>query len=118
MDGDVSFLELGSTEADTGRSQIFFEKVFGWHFHAMPQGGGWFQAPTIRVGLHGNDPGPAIYVFFEVSNLEEAMATVRTAGGEADPPVTEEPGFGSFSNCRDPQGIRFGLHQKPGSRSS
>jgi hypothetical protein len=35
----------------------------------------------------------------------------RPAGGEADPPASEEPGFGRFSSCRDPQGIRFGLHQ-------
>jgi uncharacterized protein len=112
MDGDVSFLELGSTEADTAKSSLFFEKIFGWHFNPMPQGGGWFQGPRIRVGLHGSDRGPGIYVFFEVSNLEEAIAIVRKAGGEADPSVTEEPGFGKFSNCRDPQGIRFGLHQR------
>jgi predicted enzyme related to lactoylglutathione lyase len=40
------------------------------------------------------------------------MALVREAGGQADPPAPEEPGFGRFSNCRDPQGIRFGLHQR------
>jgi predicted enzyme related to lactoylglutathione lyase len=111
--GNVSFLELGSSETDTAKSQRFFEKVFGWHFHPMPQGNGWFQAPQMRVGLHGNDPGPQIYVFFQVPNLAQAMATVRNAGGEADLPMAEEPGFGKFSNCRDPQGIRFGLHQRP-----
>jgi predicted enzyme related to lactoylglutathione lyase len=68
MQGNVSFLELGTS--DTERSRPFFERVFGWTF--------------------------------------------REAGGEADPPAPEEPGFGRFSNCRDPQGIRFGLHQKPG----
>jgi predicted enzyme related to lactoylglutathione lyase len=112
MQGNVSFIELGSAQTDTTKSQLFFQQVFGWHFHSMPQGGGWFQTPLIRVGLHGNDPGEQIYVFFEVPNLEEAMATVRGAGGEADPPMTEEPGFGRFASCRDPQGIRFGLHQK------
>jgi predicted enzyme related to lactoylglutathione lyase len=109
MQGDVSFLELGSVDAE--KSRPFFERVFGWSFHPMGQGGGWFQAPSIRVGLHGSDPQPQIYVFLEVPELEQAMARVREAGGEADPP-TSEPGFGRFSNCRDPQGIRFGLHQK------
>jgi len=113
MRGDVSFIELGSTETDTGSSEAFFEKIFGWHFNPMPRGGGWFQAPRMRVGLHGNDPGPGIYIFFEVSNLEEAIAAVQKAGGEADPSVTEESGFGRFASCRDPQGIRFGLHQRP-----
>jgi len=110
MHGDVSFLEFGSTDADTAKSQLFFQRIFGWHFHPMPQGGGWFQSSRIRIGLHGNDPVAQPYVFFEVPNLEQAMALVREAGGVADP-LTEEPGFGRFSNCSDPLGIRFGLHQ-------
>jgi predicted enzyme related to lactoylglutathione lyase len=63
------------------------------------------------MGMHGDDPQPQIYVFFEVPDLEQAIALVREAGGEAEPPA-EQPGFGRFSNCRDPQGIRFGLHQQ------
>jgi predicted enzyme related to lactoylglutathione lyase len=110
MYGNVSFLELGANGSDTAKSQAFFETVFGWPFQAMPQGGGWFQAPQIRVGLHGNDTEPQMYVFFDVGDLEQAITVVRDAGGEAEPP-TSAPGFGRFSNCRDPQGIRFGLHQ-------
>jgi predicted enzyme related to lactoylglutathione lyase len=109
MHGNVSFLELGSAKADSSRA--FFERVFGWGFHPMNQGGGWFQTPSIRVGLHGDDPQPQIYVFLEVPDLEPAMALVREAGGDAEPP-TSAAGFGRFSNCRDPQGIRFGLHEK------
>jgi uncharacterized protein len=109
MHGNVSFLELGT--ADTEKSRPFFERVFGWKFHPMGEGGGWFQTPLTRVGFHGNDPQPQIYVFLEVPDLDQAMALVREAGGEADTP-TSEPEFGKFSNCRDPQGIRFGLHQK------
>jgi len=74
-------------------------------------GGGWFQGPRIRVGLHGDDPGPKIYVFFEVPNLEAAMEAVRHAGGYVDPTITDEPDIRRFANCRDPLGIPFGLHQ-------
>jgi uncharacterized protein len=116
MHGDVSFLELGSSDAD--KTSPFFARVFGWSFHPMAQGGGWFQAPSIRVGLHGGDPKPQIYIFFEVPDLEQAMALVREAGGEAAAPMPEEPGFGRFANCRDPQGIQFGIHQRPAARSS
>jgi predicted enzyme related to lactoylglutathione lyase len=112
MNGDVSFLELGSTEADSSKSLAFFAAIFGWHAHPMPQGGGWFQGPRIRVGLHGNDPDrPTIYVFFGVPNLEAAMENVRHAGGHVDTLTTDEPNFGRFANCRDPLGIPFGLHQ-------
>jgi predicted enzyme related to lactoylglutathione lyase len=110
MHGNVSFLELGVPEADVSKTQAFFTRVFGWTFTPMPRGG-WFQAPSIRVGLHGNDTPAQIYVFLEVPDLEAAMNQVREAGGEADP-ANNEQGFGRFSFCRDPQGIRFGLHQR------
>ena len=110
MPGNVSFLEIGSKEAT--ESSTFFEKVFGWSFTPMADAGGWFQTPSIRVGLHGNDPQPQLHVFFDVTDLDVAIALVKASGGQADPPGPEEPGFGRFSNCQDPQGIRFGLHQK------
>jgi hypothetical protein len=59
MHGNVSFIELGTS--DTERSRPFFERVFGWTFNPMAQGGGWFQAPSMRVGFHGEDT-PQIYV--------------------------------------------------------
>lgn len=110
MHSDVSFVEIGTI--DTDQSRTFFEKVFGWQFHPMPQGGGWFQASSMRVGLHGGDPALKLYTFFEVPDLEAAILAVREAGGEAEAAAPEEPGFGRFSNCRDPQGVQFGLHQK------
>jgi len=99
MHGSVSFVEIGTT--DTDRTHAFFERVFGWKFTPMSHGGGWFQTPSMRMGLHGNDPQP------------QALASVRDAGGTAENSGEEVPGFGRFANCRDPQGIVFGLHQRP-----
>jgi uncharacterized protein len=110
MGSEVSFIEIGA--GDAGRAHAFLEKLFGWDFHVMGTGPeGWFQTPSIKVGVHGNDPAPGIFVFFGVSNLEAAIAKVRELRGEAGEPA-DEPGFGRFSTCRDPQGIRFGLHQR------
>ena len=78
----------------------------------MGDASGWFQTPSIKAGLHGGDPQPQLYVFFGVADLDAAVALVKASGGQADLPVPEEPGFGRFSNCHDPLGIRFGLHQK------
>ena len=72
---------------------------------------GWFQTASMRAGLHSDDPEPGILVFFPVTDLEAAVAKVIALGGEATPPGTPEPGFGRFAMCKDPQGIRFGLHQ-------
>lgn len=111
MHGDISFLELGAIEADTSKSLTFFSAVFGWQGHPMPQGGAWLQGPRIRIGLHGSDPGPKIYVFFQVPQLEAALQKVRDAGGVVESSITDERDFGRFVNCRDPLGIAFGLHQ-------
>jgi predicted enzyme related to lactoylglutathione lyase len=102
--GQVSYLEIGS--GDVAATRAFFAAVFGWPCHDEA----WFQTPTIKAGLHGEDPSPQIYVYFNVSDIEAAAARVRAAGGEAEEP-TDEPGFGRFVNCRDPSGIRFGLHR-------
>jgi predicted enzyme related to lactoylglutathione lyase len=112
MSGTVSHLELGSKDASVSRA--FFEHVFGWRFNPMGESGeGWFQTSSIKVGLHGDDPEPRVYVFLDVPDLAVAIASVRAAGGQAEEPGPVEPGFGRFSQCRDPQGIRFGLHELP-----
>jgi uncharacterized protein len=109
MKSEVSYIEFGA--GDAGKARAFLVQMFGWDFHLMGPGPeGWFQTPSIKAGLHGNDPTPGIFVFFSVPDLEEAIAKVRELGGEAGEP-SEEPGFGRFSTCRDPQGIPFGLHQ-------
>ncbi|MEM8808084.1 MAG: VOC family protein [Cyanobacteria bacterium P01_G01_bin.38] len=112
MTGEVSHIEMGSQVAEA--SGQFFEQLFGWQFTPMGNNGeGWFQTPSIKVGLHGNDPEPQCFVFFSVPDLKAAIARVKEFGGEADNPGPDEPGFGQFCTCRDPQGIRFGLHQPP-----
>ncbi|MCU0566823.1 MAG: VOC family protein [Oculatellaceae cyanobacterium Prado106] len=112
MLSEVSYLEIGTK--DIGSSRPFFEQLLGWTFHAMGQDGeGWFQTPSIRAGLHGNDPNPQLLIFFSVADLTAAVAQVKALGGEADESSADEPGFGRFCLCRDPQGIHFGLHQRP-----
>ena len=103
--GRVTFLEIGSS-GDAGATRAFFGAVFDWPLHDDA----WFQTADLKAGSHGDDPAPQIYVYFNVPDLEAAVARVRAAGGEADDP-TDEPGFGRFINCTDPGGVRFGLHQ-------
>jgi hypothetical protein len=102
--GTVSFLEIGST--DMAATRKFFGEVFDWPFRDDM----WFQTPTIKAGLHGNDPTPQMYVYFHVVDLDAAAARVRAAGGEASE-IKDEGEFGRFVNCKDPGGIQFGLHQ-------
>ena len=104
-----SYLEIGAPDSDAAQS--FFSGLFGWSYTGM-EGGGVFDTGDIVTGLHGDDPNPGIVVYFEVADLEIAIEKVRALGGTAEEPTPEEPGFGRFSSCRDPQGIRFGLRQR------
>ncbi|MGF1462037.1 MAG: VOC family protein [Maricaulaceae bacterium] len=109
QDGLVTFIEMGT--GDTERTSQFFSKLFGWRFQAMGDtGNGWFETPAGKIGLHGDDPGWEMVPYFKVSDLEAAIENVRALGGDAEAIATAE-GFGRFSNCKDPQGMRFGLHE-------
>ncbi|MCG8444928.1 MAG: hypothetical protein MI753_04335 [Hyphomicrobiales bacterium] len=48
--------------------------------------------------------------YLKVSDIETAAAQTRQLGGETEA-IVEEDGFGRFCNCRDPQGVRFGLRR-------
>lgn len=107
---EVSYIEIGV--ADASKSKSFLEQMFGWKFHPFGQGAeGWFQTPSLKAGIHGDDPNQGFLVFFGVPDLEVAIADVNRLGGAAEAP-SDEPGFGRFCICRDPQGLRFGLHQR------
>jgi hypothetical protein len=109
MKSEVSYNEFGA--GDASKARAFLGQLFGWDFRLVGKGPeGLFQTPSIKAGLHGNDPAPGIFVFFSVPDLEEAIAKVMELGGEASEP-SEEPGLGPSPTCRDPQGIPFGLHQ-------
>ena len=110
MNSTISYIEIGADDAAGARA--FMGQLFGWDFHPIGAGPeGWFQTPSMKAGLHGNDPSPGIFAFFGVPDLEAAIAKVKLLGGEASEP-SDEPGFGRFSMCRSPQGIQFGLHSQ------
>ena len=65
----------------------------------------------MKAGVHGGDASQGFLVFFGVADIEAAIADVVRFGGTAEAPM-EEPGFGRFCICYDPQGLRFGLHRE------
>lgn len=110
LHGIITHLEIGTDDATAAAT--FFSKVFGWRFVAATDGNGqgWFETPGGKIGLHGGNPGFGLVPYLRVDDIDLAVARVRREGGEAEDVVTEQ-GWGRFSTCRDPQGLRFGLHQ-------
>jgi uncharacterized protein len=119
MAGELSFFELGVDEVERGRA--FYEALFGWRFELGPSGQGFTIAtPNVSGGIHGGDRGATPLVFFQVDDMENALARVRELGGlveEIDLEGDDESvaRFGRFKLCRDDQGSPFGLHQRPNS---
>jgi len=110
MTGEVGYIEIGTGDA-TITSQ-FLADLFKWPFHTMGDSGdGWFETPGIKAGLHGNDTSYGTVVYFRVIDIEATAARVCELGGEVQRSGADEPGFGRFYSCRDPQGFRFGLFQ-------
>ena len=83
MEGKITFFELGVDDVERGRA--FYEGLFGWTFEPGPSGQGFMiRTPNAPGGMHGGDPGATPYVFFEVSDMDEAMDRVRKLGGTVD----------------------------------
>ena len=109
----VTFIEMGSGAPE--KTSRFFTELFGWTFHPMDDaeaaGGGWFDTPSVKAGLHGRDAQMGMVPYFRVDDIEKAVSRVRALGGDAENFIADEPGFGRFCNCKDAQGMRFGLHE-------
>jgi len=96
--------------ADAERAKAFYERVLGWEFQQRPDGDSYQVTNANRPGgIVSGCEGSTAHVYFRVDDLQVAVASVRELGGTADAPV--EFMEGASSECRDDQGISFGLFQ-------
>ena len=105
-----TYLELGVPDPDLARA--FYGRLFGWRFSG-DAGGGEAGTPSLAVGLHGGDDAAHFEVFFAVTELEAALDQVRALGGSVLGEVHDSGAFGRWAECRDDQGVRFGLRELP-----
>ena len=111
MPGEPSYLELGVPDADAARA--FFGALLGWQ--SVDQGsGGSVQTATLGIGIHGSDPEAHFEVFFAVAELASSIAKLTELGGSTVSEINHSEGFGRWVECRDPQGVRFGLREIAG----
>jgi len=112
MAGAIVHYEISATDVD--RAQGFWGGLFGWEFGAsvMPDGD-YRMARTgeqsgVALSSYGDPGHPNVY--FDVDDMDAAVARVRELGGQADDkqPV---PQMGWFAACRDTEGNAFSLWQ-------
>ena len=109
MSGKPTHFEMGVP--DVARAHAFYGGLFGWTFEATPNG---MRVETGGVGggIHADEPG--IRMFFTVPDIDEAARRIVELGGEVDAASSEGPRGRFLHECRDDQGVTFGLHQPLG----
>jgi uncharacterized protein len=110
MTGELSHFEIGVP--DTDRAQKFYGELLGWTFESTGHGAR-IQAAGLPGGMHREDSGADLQVFYVVSDLDEAAAKVIELGGKVEEGGEEGPEGRWLYYCHDDQGVPFGLHQRP-----
>jgi uncharacterized glyoxalase superfamily protein PhnB len=106
--GDPVYLTL--QVPDGARARDFYGAVLDWSAVPGRVPDGWQVENTVpRVGISGRAERPGAVPVYAVDDIEVAVAAVRTAGGEAGE-IERQP-YGLIAECRDDQGLPFGLHQ-------
>jgi predicted enzyme related to lactoylglutathione lyase len=96
-------------DADRGRG--FYSGLLGWSF-APGSVAHSHQIEGMMGGMSGGAGEAAMKLYFDVSDIQAAVARVRELGGESD--EVEETLSGYQVDCRDDQGTAFSLHQARG----
>ena len=101
---------------DPERAETFYATVFGWTFQRYPGAPSYYGMantgetnPGINGALfqRGNDSGTVITM--SVESIDEALDTVKGAGGKVLQGKTPIPSMGWFATCEDTEGNRIGL---------
>jgi predicted enzyme related to lactoylglutathione lyase len=108
MPGEPSYLELGVPDAEAARA--FFGALLDWQSTAIGTGAS-ISTSTLDIGIHGSDPETHFEVFFAVTDLEASIGRLVELGGDTVGEIQRSQGFGRWVECRDPQGVRFGLRE-------
>jgi uncharacterized protein len=107
MTGQPSYVELGVPDVDAARR--FYGSLFGWAPPAGP--GAQVDTETLSIGIHGHDDEKQFEVFFAVDDLAASVDQVIELGGEVLGDINDSGEFGLWVECRDDQGVRFGLRE-------
>lgn len=111
MAGRLVHFELPTR--DSARAKEFYGSLFGWQFQSygdmdyhLTQTAEW-QGGAVSGMQDGQHPT----IYFDVDDIDAALARVRELGGEAEEKMPV-PGMGWFAACKDPGGTNFSIWQR------
>jgi uncharacterized protein len=108
MAGELSHFEIGVPNTD--RAQRFYGELLGWAFE-LTSHGARIKTAGLPGGMHREEQGASLQVFYVVPDLDEAAEKVKALGGSVDEGGEESPEGRWLYSCRDDQGVPFGLHE-------
>jgi predicted enzyme related to lactoylglutathione lyase len=108
MPGEPSYIELGVPDLEAARR--FYGSLLGWALSQVGTGGE-VETQTLPIGIHGGDAEAQFELFFTVDDLDASTAKVIERGGSVLGDAHDSGEFGRWAECRDDQGVRFGLRQ-------
>ena len=111
--------------ADLGRAKNFYSQAFGWQLQQMGEEmsnyvvvitGDPKEPGGINGGIYSSPPGAAKELnayscVVGVDNIDQAMAKVKSAGGELMGDKMDIPTIGTFARCKDTEGNIFTMLQ-------
>jgi len=128
MGNRIVHFEVEAT--DRNRAKNFYAQAFGWQMQEMGDDMGNYVVvttgdPKEPGGINGGiytPPGGAgkelnaFSCVVGVDNIDDAMKSVRSAGGEVMGDKMDIPTIGTFARCKDTEGNIFTMLQPlPGS---
>ena len=110
-EGQICHTEIPAPDLEKART--FYGNVFGWSFEPMGPHY-WLFSDGVAGGALDQELKPTtdgVRLYFQVTDIEAALALVRQHGGEVVTGRTEiGGGHGYFAHFRDPNGNVFGIH--------
>jgi predicted enzyme related to lactoylglutathione lyase len=111
--------------ADRDRAKNFYAKAFGWEMQQMGEEMGQYVVVTtgdpkepggINGGIYATPAGAskelnAFSCVIGVDNIDQSVASVKSAGGQVLGDKMDIPGIGTFVRCKDTEGNLFTMLQ-------
>src|SRR5437879_10124836 len=101
---------------DPDRAETFYATVFGWAFQRYPGAPSYYgmantgeSNPGINGALFQRADDSGTSITMSVDSIDDALDTVKGAGGKVLQGKTPIPGMGWFATCEDTEGNRIGL---------
>ncbi len=111
MAGNICHIEISVTDMAVARK--FYGDVFGWEFPMVGDEYTIFKAGDgVGGGLELRKDRPAdgaVTLYIYVDDIPAALDRIVKAGGKAERPKTEIPGYGFMATFRDPCGNKMAL---------